>query len=307
MPVKIPDKLPAYKALTDENIFIMPEGRAQTQDIRPLKIAILNLMPAKEVTETQLLRLIGNSPLQVEAVFLRTATYEGKNTSAAHLKSFYKTFDEIRHEKFDGLIVTGAPVERLDFKEVKYWDELKMILEWADKNVFSALYICWAAQAALNYFYGVSKYELDKKVSGVFLHDVRQPHNPVVRGFDDSFYAPHSRHTEIRESDVASVDGLDILATSAEAGVYLLASRNLRHVFVTGHGEYDADTLHKEYERDVKKGLANIGMPKNYYIGDEAGNVPKIFWRSHSMLLFTNWLNYCVYQVTPYNYITDDK
>ena len=302
MPVKIPGNLPAKKLLERENIFIMTEARAATQEIRPLRIAILNLMPTKEVTETQLLRLIGNTPLQVEAVLLRTATYKGKNTSEEHLKEFYRTFEDIKRgkEKFDGLIITGAPVEKMDFEKVTYWNELSKIMKWADKNVFSTLYICWAAQAGLYYHYGIKKYETDKKVFGIFKHDVLNMNNPIVRGFDEVFNAPHSRHTFIRREDILNCDKLELLAESAEAGIYLAASRDLRHVFVTGHGEYDADTLGREYKRDKALNLP-IEMPKNYYPDDDDTKTPANVWRAHSHLLVANWLNYCVYQETPFD------
>ena len=302
MPVKIPVNLPAKKLLERENIFVMTEARAATQEIRPLKIAILNLMPTKEVTETQLLRLIGNTPLQVEAVLLRTATYKSTNTSEEHLKEFYRTFEDIKrgNEKFDGLIITGAPVEKMDFEEVTYWNELTKIMKWADKNVFSTLYICWAAQAVLYYHYGIKKYDTDKKVFGVFPHKVLDMNNPIVRGFDEVFNAPHSRHTFIRREDILNCDKLKLLAESAEAGIYLAASRDLRHVFVTGHGEYDADTLDREYKRDLKLKLP-IEMPKNYYPNNDASKTPPNVWRAHSHLLVANWLNYCVYQETPFD------
>lgn len=302
MPVKAPPKLPAVKQLLQENIFVMTEERAVSQDIRPLKIAILNLMPTKEVTESQLLRLISNSPLQVEVVLLHTATYESSNTSAEHLSLFYKTFDEVAHERFDGLVVTGAPIEQLEFSEVRYWDELSKILTWADENVYSSLYICWAAQAALYHLFGITKHRMDRKISGIFAHRIPNPNNPIVRGFDDGFSAPHSRHTEIFREDILRVPELEILAESDEAGVYLAATKDLRHVFVTGHGEYDSDTLHKEYMRDLQKGLSDIGVPKHYYIDDVVGRVPSISWRAHSMLLFMNWLNYGVYQETPFEF-----
>lgn len=302
MPVKVPHKLPAVKQLLNENIFIMTEERAVAQDIRPLKIAILNLMPTKEITESQLLRLISNSPLQVEVVLLHTATYESSNTSAEHLSSFYKTFDEIAEKRFDGLVVTGAPIEQLEFSEVRYWDELSKILTWADENVYSSIYICWAAQAALFHLFGIKKHRMDRKISGIFPHKIHNPNNPIVRGFDDGFCAPHSRHTEILREDILSIPGLEILAESEEAGVYLAATRDLRHIFVTGHGEYDSDTLHNEYMRDMGKGMENIDIPKHYYIDDVVGRIPKVNWRAHSMLLFMNWLNYGVYQETPFEF-----
>ncbi|MDR3317869.1 MAG: homoserine O-succinyltransferase [Clostridiales bacterium] len=302
MPVKLPKTLPAFNELEKENVFVMADDRATKQDIRPLKVVILNLMPAKEVTETQLLRMIANSPLQVEITLLRTTSYEPTNTSAAHLSSFYKTFGEVQHERFDGLIITGAPVERFDFTDVKYWDELTTIFGWADLNVFSTLYICWAAQAGLYYHHNIPKHSMPRKVSGIFEHTVASKTNPLLRGFDDRFRAPHSRHTEIRREDILKCRDLDVLAESDEAGVYLVANKNLRHVYVTGHGEYDADTLHLEYVRDRDKGLG-VDMPQNYYVNDKVGDIPAVSWRSHAMLLINNWLNYCVYQQTPYDYI----
>jgi homoserine O-succinyltransferase len=290
MPVNITGKLPAVKALQRENIFVMPKERAVSQDIRPLKVIILNLMPVKEVTENQLLRLISNSPLQVDVVLLRTESY----------KQFYKTFSQIKDEKFDGLVITGAPVENMDFSNVLYWDELTDIIKWADTNVFSTLYICWAAQAGLFYHYGIEKHQLAEKISGIFRHTLCSKTNPIVRGFDDSFLAPHSRNTEVKKEDILKHPSLEILAESDEAGVYLVASKNLRHIYVTGHSEYDADTLHNEYLRDIGKGL-KIDKPKHYYINDEIGKLPLMTWRSHSMLLFNNWLNYAVYQETPFD------
>jgi len=306
MPVRLPKNLPAFAALEEENVFVMTHGRATKQDIRPLKVLILNLMPTKEVTETQLLRLIANSPLQSEVTLLRTASYESTNTSAEHLQAFYKTLEEIKANKFDGMIITGAPVERMDFDEVTYWPELTSIFKWAENNVFSTLYICWAAQAGLFYKYNIPKYPLSKKVSGVFLHRRLSKTNPILRGFDDAFWAPHSRHTEIRAEDILACPDLELLAESEDAGVYIAASRDLRHVFVTGHSEYDAETLHLEYLRDASKGL-DPGLPQNYYLEGVPGAIPPVNWRSHSMLLFNNWLNYCVYQETPYDYIKKPK
>lgn len=300
MPVKVVDRLPAVAALEKENIFVMTPQRAETQDIRPLKLAILNLMPTKEVTETQLLRLISNSPLQVEVVFLHTESYISKNTQRSHLEQFYTTFSEVENCKFDGLVVTGAPVENLEYREVKYWDELTRIFDWAEDNVFSTMYICWASQAALYYQYGIKKYQLEKKVSGIYKHKLLNKNNPIVRGFDDEFLAPHSRYTEIRREDIEKIDELELLAYSELAGVYLVASKDLRHLYVTGHSEYDADTLHLEYTRDLAKGL-EIDEPYNYYEKGQIGQIPPMKWRSHSMLLFNNWLNYAVYQQTPYN------
>ena len=299
-PVKIPNDLPARRVLAGENIFVMTEERATHQEIRPLRILILNLMPTKEVTETQLLRVIGNTPLQVEVTLLRTSTYVSRNTAGEHLEAFYKTFDEVRDQKFDGLIITGAPVEMMPFEEVDYWHELTAIIEWAEKHVFFTLYICWAAQAGLYYHYGIPKYPLQKKCFGVFTHRVLIPSSPVVRGFDSEFLAPHSRHTEVLAEDIDWVDELDLLAVSDQAGVYLAASKDGKRVFVTGHSEYDADTLRLEYERDVKKGLP-IEVPVNYFPDDDPARPPRVQWRAHSMLLFQNWLNYCVYQETPYN------
>ena len=300
MPVNITGKLPAVKALEKENIFVMTQERATSQDIRPLRLVILNLMPIKEITENQLLRLISNTPLQVEVVLLRTESYEGKHTSKAHLKQFYKTFSQIKDQRFDGLVITGAPVETMDFSNVLYWDELTEIIKWADTNVYSTLYICWAAQAGLYYHYGIPKYRLPKKISGIFEHTLCSKLNPIVRGFDDIFVAPHSRFTEVRREDIEKHPSLEILSESKEAGVYLIATKNLRHIYVTGHSEYDADTLHKEYLRDKAKGL-DIDIPKHYYINDEVGKIPPMTWRSQSMLLFNNWLNYAVYQETPYD------
>ena len=300
MPVKVPDNLPAVTILRDENIFVMTEERAVKQDIRPLKVAILNLMPNKEVTETQLFRVIGNTPLQVEVTLLHTATHESVNTSKLHLDSFYKTFDDIRREKFDGLVITGAPVEMLRFEDVDYWDELKTILEWAEKHVFSTLYICWAAQAGLYYHYGVPKYELGMKCSGVFPHRVLAPNHPLMRGFDAVFSAPHSRHTEVRAEDILGVPELTLLSTSDEAGVYIASSQLGKRVFVTGHSEYDPYTLRMEYERDMKKGM-DVPVPCNYFPDDDPTKEPIVVWRAHSNLLFQNWLNYCVYQETPYD------
>lgn len=300
MPIKIQDKLPAAKTLRSENIFVMTEKRAMSQDIRPLKIAIFNLMPTKITTETQIMRALSNSPLQVEIVLLHTASHTSKNTSEEHLKSFYKTFEDVKDEKFDGLIITGAPVELLEFEDVDYWSELTAVMDWSKTNVTSTFHICWAAQAGLYYHYGVPKYPLDSKMFGVFKHKVNRKKNKLVRGFDDVFYAPHSRHTEIKSEDIKKVSELEIIATSKEAGIYMVASKNGKHIFVTGHSEYDAETLHLEYVRDRDKGLPQ-DIPCNYYKGDNPNNAPVISWRAHSTLLFTNWLNYCVYQITPYD------
>ncbi len=300
MPVKISNQLPAYQVLKNENIFVMDEDRAVSQDIRPMKIAILNLMPMKEVTETQLLRVLGNTALQVEPVFIATETYQPKNTDRAYLDEFYRTFDEIKDEAFDGFIITGAPVETLPFENVQYWQELTEIMAWADKNVFSTLYICWGAQAGLYYRYGIDKHPLKEKCFGVFSHTIFEPTVKLVQGFDEFFFAPHSRHTEVRREDIEKHDDLVILAESEEAGIYLVANRDLRHVYIMGHCEYDSDTLDREYRRDMERGEA-IEPPKNYYRGNDPAQSPVVTWRSHGSLLFANWLNYCVYQETPYD------
>lgn len=300
MPVKIPDALPAAKALTEENIFVMTQERSRRQDIRPLRIAILNLMPTKERTETQLLRLIGNTPLQVEATLLRTATYEGSNTAREHLDAFYRTLGEVEEENFDGLIITGAPVERLEFSQVRYWEELRGMMRWADTHVFSTLFICWAAQAALYHYYGIDKHPLPQKMFGVFEHRVCDPRSRLMRGFDDRFCVPVSRHTEIREADVRARGQLQVLAVSEEAGVGLMQSADGRRVFATGHSEYDPLTLDAEYWRDVDKGIG-VSVPRHYYPGDNPDNPPVVRWRSHANLLFSNWLNYYVYQETPFD------
>jgi homoserine O-succinyltransferase len=300
MPIKIPTGLPAQTILEKENIFVMPETRALTQDIRPLKLLILNLMPKKIVTETQLLRCLSNTPLQIEIDLLQASTHVSKNTSPDHLITFYTTFDRIRDRKYDGMIITGAPVEHLDFEEVDYWDELCRIMDWSAKNVYSTFHICWGAQAALYRHYGIPKYPLPKKMFGVFSHDVLNPTSPLLRGFDDIFPAPHSRHTEIREEDIKKVPDLEILSTSPEAGVYIVANKNGRQIFVTGHSEYDPDTLASEYYRDLDRGL-EIELPVNYFPNDDPRCTPIVKWRSHAHLLFTNWLNYYVYQGTPYN------
>jgi homoserine O-succinyltransferase/O-acetyltransferase len=300
MPVKIPSTLPARATLENENIFIMGEERATHQDIRPLRVAILNLMPTKIATETQLLRLLGNSPLQVDITLVHTATHDSKNTDAEHLLNHYVTFDALRNEKFDGLIITGAPVEQMPFKEVDYWDELTHIMDWAETNVESTLYICWGAQAGLFYRYGVPKYDLPRKMFGVFEHRTLSSTESLLRGFDDIFFAPHSRHTEIRRADLEKVGDVQILAESDQAGIYIAATKDGRHIFVTGHSEYDPLTLKSEYDRDVKKGLP-IHVPVNYYPNDDPTKQPQVRWRGHSSLLFANWLNYYVYQVTPYD------
>ena len=300
MPVRIPTTLPARVILERENIFVMGHERAEQQDIRPLRVAILNLMPTKITTETQLLRLLGNSALQVEITLLKTATYEPKNTDSDHLVAHYKIWEQVQEEKFDGLVITGAPVEQMPFEEVDYWDELCNIMDWARTNVFSTLYICWGAQAGLYHRYGIQKYPLPHKMFGVFEHKVLLRNQKLLRGFDDTFLAPHSRHTEVRLEDVEKVDELKILAASDDAGLYLAATQNGRHIFVTGHSEYDPLTLKGEYDRDVKQGLP-IEVPRNYYPGDDPSKPPLVRWRGHANLLFANWLNYHVYQVTPYN------
>ncbi len=299
MPIKIPDGLPAKEVLTKENIFVMDESVAYHQDIRPLQIVILNLMPTKETTETQLLRLIGNTPLQVEMVLLHPKTHVSKNTSADHLESFYKTFDEIAHKRFDGLIITGAPVEQLEFEEVNYWEELKQIMDWSISNVTSTFHICWAAQAGLYHHYGIRKYDLDEKIFGVYPHTVSKRNVKLLRGFDELFNVPQSRHTEVRRDEIEQVADLEILSESEESGVYIVASKNGRQFFVTGHSEYDPTTLKFEYDRDVAKGM-KVNIPKNYYPGDDASRQPLSTWRAHANLLFSNWLNYYVYQETPY-------
>ncbi|HEX5810423.1 MAG TPA: homoserine O-succinyltransferase [Anaerolineales bacterium] len=300
MPVKIPNTLPARATLELENIFVMDEERALHQDIRPLRVAILNLMPTKIATETQLLRLLSNSALQVEVTLLHTATHESKNTDAEHLLNHYLTFDDVCQDKFDGLIITGAPVEQMPFEDVEYWKELTDIMTWAETNVESTLYICWGAQAGLYHRYGIPKYPLSHKMFGVYEHQVLARTESLLRGFDDIFLAPHSRHTEIRRPDVEKVDELSILAESEEAGLYLLATKDGRHIFVTGHSEYDPLTLKTEYDRDVSKGLP-IHVPRNYYPRNDPTQPPHVRWRGHANLLFANWLNYYVYQVTPYD------
>lgn len=300
MPVKIPDQLPAAQILARENIFVMTSGRADAQDIRPLRIAVLNLMPTKLETETQLLRVLGNTPLQVEVTLLHTATYLSKNTDKSHLDAFYRTFGEIKDQQFDGLVITGAPVEELDFAEIEYWDELAEIMDWAEKNVFSTMYICWAAQAALHYHYGIKANPRARKLSGVYPHRRLRYDHKLLRGFDDIFYAPHSRYNNLDEKEIAARPELDVLAMSDTAGLYLAASKDGRRIFVTGHGEYDAKTLALEYQRDVDAGL-NAAPPEHYFPGDDPSQPPAVCWRAHGNLLFSNWLNYFVYQETPYN------
>ena len=300
MPVKIPNTLPARATLENENVFVMDEDRAIHQDIRALQVAILNLMPTKITTETQLLRLLSNSALQVEVTLLHTATYESKNTDADHLLQHYVTFDEVKHQKFDGLIITGAPVEQMPFEEVDYWNELTRIFDWAETNVESNFYICWGAQAALYHRYRIPKYDLSRKMFGVFEHRILSRTENLLRGFDDIFFAPHSRHTEIRGEDIAQVNEIQLLAESDEAGVYIVGSKDGRHIFVTGHSEYDPFTLKAEYDRDVNKGLP-IHIPKNYYPDNDPTKTPHVRWRGHANLLYSNWLNYYVYQTTPFD------
>ena len=299
MPIKVCNDLPSAQTLLNEGIFIMPESRALTQDIRPLRIAILNIMPTKQQTEAQLMRLIGNSPLQIEIVFLYPSTYTSKHTSAKYLSTFYKTFDDVCDEKFDGLIITGAPVEGMEFEQVKYWDEFTRILEWGKKNVYATLYICWGAQAGLYYHYGIKKYPLEKKMSGVFAHTIDNP-VALTRGFDDIFYVPHSRYTEVRREDIEKNPKLTIITSSRESGVHTVMAKSGRRIFVTGHSEYDPLTLKSEYDRDIKKGL-NIDPPKNYFENGDPNLPPIVTWRGHATLFFNNWLNYYVYQETPYD------
>ena len=300
MPIKIPNTLPAAKTLSDENIFVMTETRALTQDIRPLKILILNLMPTKIATETQLARLLGNTPLQVEVELIRTASHESKNTSSEHLLSFYKTFEDIKNDRFDGMVITGAPVEHLRFEEVEYWNELCEIFEWSKTHVHSTLHICWGAQAGLYYHFGVEKIPLEKKLFGVFSHRVSYTTPILFRGFDDVFMAPHSRNSAVDENKLRSISKIKILAESDEAGIYACMTEGGRQIFITGHSEYDPDTLAKEYFRDVEKGI-DISVPKNYFPNDDPKNPPLVSWRAHANLLFSNWLNYFVYQTTPYD------
>ena len=302
MPVKIPDSLPARGTLEAENVFLIEERRALQQDIRPLRIAILNLMPTKVATETQLLRLLGNSPLQVEVTLLHMSSHTSKNTSAEHLLEHYVSFAEVRHQSFDGLIVTGAPVETLPFEDVDYWGELTELLDWARTNVFSSFFICWGAQAALYRYYGIPKHDLPEKQFGVFSHRLLVRNERIVQGFDDVFFAPHSRHTETRRDNVVAEPRLLLLAESDEAGVYLIQSADRRQLFATGHSEYDPCTLQGEYARDLGKGLP-IGIPQNYFPADDPSRQPLVRWRSHANLLFSNWLNYFVYQETPYEFV----
>lgn len=300
MPIRIQSDLPAKAELEEENIFVMDEKRALSQDFRELRIVILNLMPIKQDTELQLLRALSNTPLQIDVTFMQLESHASKNTSASHLKKFYQTFSELKDNKYDGLIITGAPVEKLDFAEVDYWDELTQIMEWSKSHITSTLHICWGAQAGLYYHYGVKKKLLDMKLSGVYRHHVLNRKEPLVRGFDDYFYAPHSRHTEADREDILSNRELTVLADSKEAGIYLVMAKEGKQIFVMGHPEYDRITLDQEYKRDLEKGLDDIAMPVHYYPDDDCNRKPVLSWRSHANNLYTNWLNYYVYQITPY-------
>ena len=300
MPIKIPNELPAVRTLETENIFVMTEKRAITQDIRPLKILILNLMPTKVDTETQLSRLLGNTPLQVEIELIHTSTHKSKNVSEEHLLAFYKEFSDVKDRYFDGFIITGAPVEKMEFEEVEYWNELAEIMEWSKSHVHSTLHICWGAQAGLYYHYGIKKHLMEEKLSGVYAHTVDYKRSILFRGFDETFYVPHSRYTTVKREDIENIPLLKVLASSEEAGVYAIITPGGKQVFLTGHSEYDADTLEKEYKRDKALGI-NPKVPKNYYPGDDDTKAPMLTWRAHATLLFTNWLNYFVYQTTPYD------
>lgn len=300
MPIKIPDSLPARATLESENIFVMTERRAISQDIRPLRLLLLNLMPTKVITETQLLRKLSNSPLQVQIELLQTASHVSQNTDAGHLQSFYRTFEQVKNEKYDGMIITGAPVENLDFTAVDYWDELCTIMQWSKTHVFSTLHICWGAQAGLYYHYGIEKHSLPQKLSGVFAHTVLKKQSPLFRGFDDEFFIPHSRYTENYEADILACPKLELLSTSPQAGVFAVKSEDNRHFFITGHPEYDPETLASEYFRDVEKGIS-IAPPANYFPDNDPQKQPIVRWRSAGQLFYSNWLNYYVYQSTPYD------
>lgn len=299
MPIVIQDGLPAIEVLNRENISVMTTSRAVKQDIRPLKLLILNLMPLKITTENQILRMLSNTPIQVEIDLIQPSTHTSKNTSAEHLDIFYKTFDDVSHNKYDGMIITGAPIENLEFEEVDYWKEMETIMEWSNKNVTSTLHICWGAQAGLYYHYGIPKHPVDEKVSGVYSHNIYNNNIPLVRGFEDSFLAPHSRHTEVRKEDIEKVKELEIISDSKEAGIYIVIDKKGKHIFVTGHSEYDPLTLKEEYERDLAKGMNPI-IPINYFPNNDPSKTPKNVWRSHAHLLFANWLNHYVYQMTPF-------
>ena len=300
MPLNLPDKLPAIELLKEENIFVIDNSRASAQDIRPLKIVILNLMPIKITTETDLVRLLSNTPLQLEITFMKLKSHTSKNTPIEHMQAFYHDFDILKSQKFDGMIITGAPVEQMPYEDVNYWEEISEVFNWAHTHVTSTLYICWAAQAGLYHFYGVPKYPLDQKMFGVFKHHINVQGLPIFRGFDDEFFVPHSRHTEIRREDILKVKDLRVISESKDAGVYMVMSKNKRELFVTGHSEYAPETLDTEYKRDIKKGLS-IDIPKNYYLNDDPNEKPIVRWRSHANLLYSNWLNYFVYQETPYD------
>lgn len=300
MPVNLPEKLPAVELLKKENIFVMDSGRASSQDIRPLKIVVLNLMPVKVTTETDMVRLLSNTPLQLEVEFMKLKSHTSKNTPIEHMTQFYRSFNKMKHLTYDGMIITGAPVEMLEYEEVTYWDEMREIFDWARTHVTSTLYICWAAQAGLFHHYGIPKYPLDKKMFGVYTHGISDPQNSIFRGFDDNFEVPHSRHTEIRREDVLAVPDLTLLSESPEAGVYMVAARNGREFYITGHSEYSPCTLDAEYKRDIAKGM-QIEVPRNYYKDNDPTKEPIVKWRAHANLLFTNWLNYFVYQETPFD------
>ena len=300
MPIRISSELPAYKVLGEENIFVMSKERAEHQDIRPLKVIILNIMPKKIETESQLMRLLSNTPLQVDIELLQMASHVSRNTSKQHLEAFYKKFDEIKHNRYDGMIVTGAPVELLEYEQVDYWKEITEIFEWSKTHVFSTIYICWASQAGLYYHFGIPKYQLSEKMFGIFPHKAEVKDSLLLKGFDDIFYVPHSRNTEVRREDIEKVPQLKILTSSDISGVHIVANKNGRQYFITGHSEYDRDTIAGEYFRDIKKGL-DIKLPYNYFPDDNPQNTPLFSWRCTANLMFSNWLNYCVYQKTPYN------
>ncbi len=302
MPINIPNNLPAINILKNENIFIMDEQRASHQDIRPLRIALCNLMPLKIVTETDFIRVLSNTPLQIELDFFYMDKHDSKNTSKEHLNIFYKTFDQIKHNRYDGLIITGAPVENLEFEQVDYWNDISEVMDWSNTNVTNTLYICWGAQAGLYHHYGIQKYPLEKKLFGVFEHKITDNKIPLIRGFDDTFFTPHSRYTETRIADIKQHPGLTLVAWSEKAGVHVVISKNSRQIFVTGHFEYNSNTLKDEYERDLRSGLS-INIPENYYPDNDPKAKPMVKWRANANLFFVNWLNYYVYQETPYDWI----